>query len=363
MKIDILDLTREYKMYREEYVRAIESVMDEGAFILGNYVQSFEEDFAQYLGASHCSGVASGTDALRLSLIAAGVKRDDEVITTPFTFIATAETIQDIGAVPVFADIDPQTLNLDPGKIESLITDKTKAVIPVHLYGNPCDMDAIGEICRNNNLKIIEDCAQSAGALYSNKQTGSFGDFACFSFYPTKNLGCAGDGGAVISKSDGDKENIDMLRAHGSLKKYNHQIHGFNSRLDAIQAALLSVKLKNLDSKNQRRREIADIYNSTLNEAVQRPVEQDNAKSIYHQYTVRVEKRDVLREYLSGRGIGTAVHYPLPLHRQKAIKYFRKGDLKNAERYSDMVLSLPVYPELEDSEVHNVVKTINDFYD
>lgn len=362
MKIKILDLTREYRKYRKDYLNAIESVFDDGSFILGNHVESFENEMSAYIGSKSCIGVGNGTDALRIAITAADIKRGDEIITTPFTFIATAETIVQSGGIPVFADIDPRTLNIDAESIEANITDRTKAILPVHLYGNPANMDDIMKIAENNNLTVIEDCAQSIGAIYKGKKTGSIGHCGTFSFFPTKNLGCPGDGGAVSTSDDNIEHMVRVLRKHGAVKKYTHHFEGFNSRLDAVHAAVLSVKLKLIDDKNKRRRAIADRYRKQINAPVQYQQVTENAYHIYHQFTVITEQRDELRSYLTKQGIGTAIHYPIPLHKQRVFSSYAEEKYPVAEKASKQVLSLPVYPELTDDEVDYVSDRINDFF-
>ncbi len=319
MRIKMLDLTREYSINRKEYLEAIEKVFDTGSFILGENVRHFENELAVYNKSRFAIGVGNGTDALMLALKACGIGKGDEVITTPFTFFATAETIIQAGAVPVFCDIDMNTYNIDAENIIPLVTEKTKAILPVHLYGNPCRMDRIMKIAEDNNLIVIEDCAQSIGSSFNGKNTGTFGLCGTFSFFPTKNLGCAGDGGAVVTDSDEIKAAVNMLRKHGSDKKYIHDAIGYNSRLDAVQAAILSVKLKHIDKKNSRRREIAGMYNELITAPVKKPAETEKGIHVYHQYTIASEKRDLLISYLADNGIDTAVHYPLPLHKQKII--------------------------------------------
>ncbi len=362
MKIKMLDLSREYKEHKEEYLNAINNVMEKGAFILGDFVNNFEEEFAQYMGSKYAIGVANGTDALLISLIAAGVGKGDEIITTPFTFFATGETIIQAGAKPVFVDID-NDFNINIDLIEKKITNKTKGIIPVHLYGNPVNMDKLTELARKHDLFIIEDCAQSVGATFKNQKTGTFGLAGTISFFPTKNLGCAGDGGAIITNNEEMYNMVKKIRVHGSSKKYYHDILGFNSRLDALQASLLSVKLKYIDEKNKKRREIAEFYNENLNEKIIKPIENDDSYHIYHQYTIIVENRDQLREYLTEKGIASAIHYPMPLHKQEAIiPYIDKTECPMAEEYSKQVLSLPIYPEIKKEELEYIVEKINDFY-
>lgn len=361
MRVKMLDLTREYALNRDAYISAVNSVFDSGAFILGDFVSKFEKELCSFTGAKHAIGVGNGTDALLLALKAAGIRDGDEVITTPFTFFATAETIIEAGAVPIFCDIDESTYNIDTTKIESLITDRTRAILPVHLYGNPCNMSDIMSVSEKHGLKVIEDCAQSIGASYNGRNTGTFGDAGTFSFFPTKNLGCAGDGGAVITNNNDIAKTINMLRKHGSSKKYIHDIIGYNSRLDALQAAILSVKIKDIESKNSKRISIAERYNSLLSDKVIKPSVTAGAVHIYHQYTIRVEKRDELRKFLQENGIDTAVHYPVALHKQTALDYLSVSGLNVSEYAAEHVLSLPIYPEISDDEVDYVCKKVNEF--
>ncbi len=362
MKVKMLDLSREYKIYKTDYLNAIESVFDQGAFILGPFVEQFEKELAEYVNVKHVCGVGNGTDALRIALLACGIGKGDEVITTPFTFVATAETIVQTGAKAIFADIDNETLNINPDEILKKITPKTKAILPVHIYGNPCNMDKIMDISEEYNLSVIEDCAQSIGSLYKDKQTGSFGKCGCFSFFPTKNLGCAGDGGAVITNDEEINSKIRMLRVHGAVKKYTFKIEGFNSRLDAIQAAILNFKLKLINSKNRRRREIANIYNNTINSKVIRQKTQDNGYHVYHQYTIITEKRDELKEFLKKQDIDTAIHYSIPLHKQEVFSAYNNDSYPVSEKIANNVLSLPIYPELTDEEAIYIAEKINDFF-
>lgn len=360
MRVKMLDLTREYSLNRKEYIEAIEKVFDTGSFILGENVKNFENELAAYNKSRFAVGVGNGTDALLLALKACGIGKGDEVITTPFTFFATAETIIQTGAVPVFCDIELSTYNIDPDRITQLITPRTKAILPVHLYGNPCRMDSIMKIAEDNGLVVIEDCAQSIGSKYKDKNTGTFGACGTFSFFPTKNLGCAGDGGAVVTDSEEIRSTVNMLRKHGSDKKYIHDAIGYNSRLDAVQASILSVKLKHIDRKNTRRREIAGMYNELITAPVRKPVETENGLHVYHQYTIAADKRDALISYLAKNGIDTAVHYPLPLHKQKAMNM--DISMEKAEKAALEVLSLPIYPEMSNDEVQYAAETVNGFF-
>jgi len=365
MAVPQFDLTRQYKKIEREVEAKVRETLASGAYILGPALVNFEKSFAEYNEVKYAFGVASGTDALLLALRAADIKPGDEVITTAFTFFATAEVIAILGAKPVFADIKLDNYNIDPEDIARKITPRTKAIMPVHLFGLPCDMDPILKLAKEHNLVVIEDCAQAVGSQYKGKKAGSFGDFGCFSFFPTKNLGCCGDGGAIITNREEMAEKIRMLRVHGSKKKYYHEFLGYNSRLDTIQAAILEVKLKHLDEWIESRRSIANFYNSSLRDIViQVPEEQIDTFHVYHQYTLRVENRDKLVEHLKMKGIGTAIYYPLPLHLQPALKHlgYKPQTLPNTERACEEVISLPIFPELERREMEEVVNAIREFY-
>jgi len=365
MAVPQFDLTRQYKKIEREVEAKVRETLASGAYILGPALVNFEKSFAEYNEVKYAFGVASGTDALLLALRAADIKPGDEVITTAFTFFATAEVIAILGAKPVFADIKLDSYNIDPEDIARKITPRTKAIMPVHLFGLPCDMDPILKLAKEHNLVVIEDCAQAVGSQYKGKKAGSFGDFGCFSFFPTKNLGCCGDGGAIITNREEMAEKIRMLRVHGSKKKYYHEFLGYNSRLDTIQAAILEVKLKHLDEWIESRRSIANFYNSSLRDIViQVPEEQIDTFHVYHQYTLRVENRDKLVEHLKMKGIGTAIYYPLPLHLQPALKHlgYKPQTLPNTERACEEVISLPIFPELERREMEEVVNAIREFY-
>ncbi|MEO0288997.1 MAG: DegT/DnrJ/EryC1/StrS family aminotransferase [candidate division WOR-3 bacterium] len=365
MRVKMLDLTREYKRYRREYIDAINNIFDNGNFILGEDVSLLEKNVAEYIGVKYGVGVANGTDALLLSLRAAGIKEDDEVITTPFTFFATVETILQLKAVPVFVDINCDDFTIDVSQIEKKITKKTKAILPVHIFGHPADMWEIEKIAKKYGLIVIEDCAQAIGSQVDEKKCGSFGIAGTFSFFPTKNIGCAGDGGLVVTDSEDVYKKIKSLRVHGSTEKYIHEEIGYNSRLDTLQASLLLLKMKRIEEINSRRREIAKTYNLKLTEKIKKPFEKKGCYHIYHQYSILVEKRENLKGYLKENGIDTTVYYPLPLHKQKAVLSLIKKEysLPVAEDISNRILSLPIYPELEDHEVEYVIEKINRFYD
>ena len=364
MKVKMLDPRREYSVNRKIYIDAVNRVFDDGAFILGKHVESFEKNLAKYLNVKHAIGVANGTDALLIAMISAGIQEQDEIITTPFTFFATGETIVQAKAKPVFVDIDEKTFNMNPDEIEKAITNKTKAILPVHLYGNPSDMEKITEIAEKYNLMIIEDCAQSIGAEFNGKMTGTFGSAGTISFFPTKNLGAAGDGGAIVTNSDEINAKARSLRVHGAIKKYIHADIGFNSRLDAIHAVILDIKLEKLNEKNERRILLAKRYDEKLTKKVRVPIAQENGKHIYHQYTIIAENRNLLIEHLVKNEIETVIYYPVPLHEQEALKeYADSKKLPIAEKLSQEVLSLPIYPELTLEEQDFVIEKINMFYD
>ncbi len=366
MQIPIFTPVRQYLNLKDEIDSAIQKVLNKGNFILGDEVKEFESKVAEYLGVKYAIGVASGTDALQIALMAIDLKPGDEVITTPFTFVATAETIALLGGKPVYVDIDDRTYNINPDLIEEKITEKTKAIIPVHLYGQPAEMDKIMDIARRYNLYVIEDSAQALGSEYKNRKVCTFGDIACISFFPTKNLGAFGDAGMVVTNNDELAEKIRMIRVHGSKIRYHHEILGVNSRLDTLQASVLLVKLKYLDGWNDKRAEIAEKYSDGLKDldGVITPYCEPYNKHIYHQYTIRTKRRDELAEFLKGKGIQTAVHYPIPLHLQKAFSYFgyKPGDFPIAEQCSKEVLSLPMFPELTDEEIDYVIESVKEFF-
>jgi dTDP-4-amino-4,6-dideoxygalactose transaminase len=362
--IPILDLKTQYQSIKDEIDAAVLGVMASGYFVLGPNVKALEAEVAEYVGCRYGVGVASGTDALRLSLAALDIGPGDEVITTPFTFVATANTVSHSGARPVFVDIDPRTFNIVPGQIEAAITERTRAIVPVHLYGQPAEMDAIMETARRHNLYVIEDCAQAIGAEDDKRRVGSFGDVACFSFYPTKNLGAYGDGGMVTTNNSEIAERIDVLRRQGGKTKYYHEVLGFNSRLDEMQAALLRVKLRHLDDWQAGRRCVAGRYDELLSELdVAIPFVRSNVTHVYHQYTIRVPRRDALHQFLQARGIGSMIYYPLPLHLQGLYQDlgYAAGSLPVSEGTGHEVLSLPMYPELTEEQIRAVVGAIGEF--
>lgn len=369
MKIPLVDLKAQYATIRDEVDAAVQRVLQQGQFILGPEVQAFEREIASYCETKFAVGVASGTDALRLALLACGTGPGDEVITTPFTFIATAETITQCGATPVFVDIDPGSYNIDPDKIERKITPRTSAILPVHLYGQAADMNPILKLARKYKLKVIEDCAQALGTEYKGKKVGSIGNAGCLSFFPSKNLGAYGDGGMVVTDDADIAETVDLLRKHGAKTSYYHTFLGFNSRLDALQAAILSVKLKRLDSWIETRRSKAALYTQLLSEidGIEPPSVAEFNTPSFNYYTIRLKdsrlSRNKLREYLESKGIQTTAYYPLSLHLQKAYRALghKPGDFPESEQAQEQVLSLPMYPELSEGQIREVVKEIREF--
>jgi dTDP-4-amino-4,6-dideoxygalactose transaminase len=359
--IPMIDLKKQFSEIKDEIFAVMTEILESTQYILGPKVLELEQKIAHYHGVPEAIGVASGTDALHLAVEALGIGEGDEVITTPFTFFATAEAIFYTGATPVFVDIEPDTMNIDPAKIEEKITGKTKAILPVHIFGHPADMDAICTIAKKHDLMIIEDCAQSFGAEIRGKKTGSFGDAGCFSFYPSKNLGAFGDGGMVLLQDASAAGDIRQLRNHGSKGAYKHERVGFNSRLDELQAGMLLVKFKRIDEYNEKRRKRAALYNEFLSDSVIRPVERPGVKHVYHQYTLRSAKRDEIQKTLRDSNISSVVYYPIPLHLQEAVSFlgYKKGDFPVAEEAAEKVLSLPIYPELPEEAVKEIAAIIN----
>ena len=365
MNVDVFSLKKQYENIKDEIKMPMEKVMSSGGFIMGEDVKLFEQEFADYCGVKHGVGVNSGTDALFLASLACGIGKGDEVIVMPYTYIATTLAISMTGARPVFVDIDEKTYNIDVSKIKKAITKKTKAILPVHLYGHPVDIDHLMEIAKKHDLKVIEDCAQAHGALYKNKKIGSFGDAACFSFYPTKNLGAFGDGGMVVTDSEEIKERVLLLRDYGRKGRYEHVEKGYNSRLDTLQAAILRVKLKYLDKWDENRRKNAHLYTKLFKENnidLVLPYEADYAKHVYHLYPVRVKNRKEVMEKLAEKGIRTLIHYPIPIHLQEAYKDLghKKGDFPVSEKCCEEILSLPMYPELSEEEIKYVVASFKE---
>lgn len=356
----MVNLQAQYAEIKDEIEQGLAQTIENCSFILGPNVQGFEKEAADYLGVKHAIGVASGTDALHLALAAEGIGAGDEVITTAFTFIATAEAICYVGAKPVFVDIDPRTFNIDPKAIEQAITPKTKAVMPVHLFGQPADMARIKEICAKHHLKLIEDCAQSFGARINDKQTGSIGNAAGFSFFPSKNLGAFGDGGLVTTNSDETAAKVKMLRNHGSDVRYYHDVIGYNSRLDDMQAVILRVKLKRIEQYNQGRRRAAHLYSKLMADLpLTVPYEDGLGEHVYHQYTLLCDRRDDVLKALQDKQIGCAIYYPVPLHRQNVFKEaYADVSLPVTESVAANCMALPICPNLSDENIETIVGVI-----
>jgi UDP-2-acetamido-2-deoxy-ribo-hexuluronate aminotransferase len=358
--VPMIDLKRQFQEIKEEIFQVMTEIFGSGQYILGPRVSEFEKKIADYHGVSEAVGVASGTDAIHLSINAFGIGEGDEVITTPFTFFATVEAILYSGAMPVFVDVDAETFNIDTSQIETKITDKTKAILPVHLFGQMADMQEISKLAKKYGLKVIEDCAQSFGANLNGKKAGSFGDAGCFSFYPSKNLGGYGDGGIITINDSMIADKVRKLRNHGSRSSYIHEDIGFNSRLDEIQAGVLLVKFKYIDKYNLARRQKAALYTVLLSDKVRCPVEKKGAYHVFHQYTIRNDKRDEIKKRLRDKGISSVVYYPVPLHLQEALRFlgYKKGDFPVAEKSAKEVLSLPIYPEIEEPVIEKIAEII-----
>jgi dTDP-4-amino-4,6-dideoxygalactose transaminase len=364
-QIPYLDLPAQIRGIRKDLDAAIARTLDNCSFCLGPDVMQFEKDFAKYIGAKHCVCCSSGTSALHVAMRLLNVGPGDEVITTPYTFIATSWAISYCGAKPVYVDIDDATFNLNPKLVEKAITPQTKAVLPVHLYGHPFDADAILEICRKHKLPLVEDTAQSHGAKYKGKIVGAFGDISCFSFYPGKNLGACGEGGALVTNNPAFDKRARALREHGSTVRYYHDEVGYNYRMEGIQGAVLGVKLKHLAKWTAERRRVAHRYHELLADMpLQLPREAAWAESVYHLYVVRHPRRDDLKKHLEANGVGCALHYPLPLHLQKCYASLghKPGDFPVAEKAARECLSLPIFPELTDAQIQRVVAVIKEFF-
>ncbi|MFM6136026.1 MAG: DegT/DnrJ/EryC1/StrS family aminotransferase [Sphaerospermopsis kisseleviana] len=380
-KIPVLDLNPQYESLKTEIQAAINRVLESGQFIMGSDVKLFEQEVSEYLGVKHAIAVNSGTDALVIGLRALGISVGDEVITTPFSFFATAESISNVGAIPIFVDIDPQTFNIDTGKIVEKITPQTKAIMPVHLYGNPAAMAKIIDIAQAHNLKVIEDCAQSFGAKYFGsclgcedkcqeitrtqivgKHTGTIGNVGAYSFFPSKNLGAYGDGGLIVTDNDQIAETARMLRVHGSKKKYHNEVLGYNSRLDTLQAAILRVKLPHIDNWNNGRRTVAKTYNQLLADIPSIITPQISEGHVFHQYTIRVldGKRDAVQKYLTEQGIGSMIYYPVP--QDQLPVYKGKYPVNNvSDLLATQVLSLPIWTELEEKKIEQITVSIKNY--
>jgi dTDP-4-amino-4,6-dideoxygalactose transaminase len=363
--IKLMDLCAEYKKIKQEIDEGIREIVEAQQFTDGGHINKFEKEFSKYLGIKNCVGVSSGSTALDLSLLALGIGENDEVIVPSFTFIATAEAVSHVGARLVFADSDYETQNIDVDKLKSLVTKRTKAIIPVHLYGNPCDMDRIMEFAREYELKVIEDAAQSQGAIYKGRRVSTIGDVGCFSFYPAKNLGAYGHAGAAVTNDDKLAEEIRLLSNHGRMTHYDHKMVGYNYRMDSIQAKVLSIKLTHLEEWNKRRRRLAEIYSDSLKDLPIGLPQRDNDKiPVYHLYVIRTDRRNELAEWLKKKGIETRIHYPLPLHLQSAYRHlgYREKDLSVSERLAREVLSLPLYPYLEEDKAYMVIEKVKEFF-
>lgn len=366
MKVPLLDLTAQYASIRDEIDTAMAEVVTSQRFILGAAVEACEDAIARYVGSDHAIGVSSGTDALLVALMAEGIGPGDEVVTTPYSFFATAGVIARVGATPVFVDIDPVTLNLDPARVADSVTNRTRAVIPVHLFGQMAEMAPIMEIARSRGLVVIEDAAQAIGAEHGGRRAGSIGDYGCFSFFPSKNLGCFGDGGMVVTNDAARADRVRALRVHGEDVKYHHRIVGGNFRLDALQAAVVRAKLPHLDGWIDARRANAALYSRLLGDLADREpslltlpgIVTD--RHVFNQYVVRMTDRDRVREELAAAGIGTAIYYPRPLHLQEclAVLGYRRGDLPESERAADRAIALPIFPELTTGQIRTVADSL-----
>jgi dTDP-4-amino-4,6-dideoxygalactose transaminase len=361
--IPLVDLKAQYAAIKPEIDAAIQAVVDSAAFIKGPPLRSFEAAFASFCGVRHAVGVQSGTAALHLALMACGIGPGDEVIVPSLTFIATAEMVGRLGGRPIFVDVDPRTCNLDPTAMRAAITDRTYAVIPVHLYGQPADMDAIREVAQEHDLCVIEDAAQAHGAEYRGRRVGALGDVATFSFYPGKNLGAYGDAGALVTDDPEIADQMRLLRDHGRRSKYEHLVEGFNYRMDTLQAAVLEVKLAHLEAWNAARRRVAGLYRQALaGLPVGLPYEAEGVRSVYHLFVIRTPGRDAVLDHLRSRGIGAGVHYPIPLHLQPAYAHlgYQRGDLPVSEAAAAEVLSLPIYPELKEAQIAEVAQALRE---
>ncbi|HNW60480.1 MAG TPA: DegT/DnrJ/EryC1/StrS family aminotransferase [bacterium] len=364
MQVPFGDMTRHYLAIQAEIDAAVSRVLHSGWFVLGHEVQAFEAAFAHYLGVRHAIGVGSGTEALHLALVASGIQPGDEVLTVPNTAVPTLSAISFAQAIPVMVDIEPDSFCIDVRRIEEKITPRTRAIIPVHLYGNACRIEEVMAIARHHNLTVIEDACQAHGARRNGRIVGTLGAYGCYSFYPSKNLGAFGDGGMVVTDDDARAQQILLLRNYGQIERYYHEIKGFNSRLDDMQAAILAAQLPHLEEWNRRRREIAALYDRAITHpGITLPRQQEGSEHVYHLYVVRCSRRDALRRYLADHGIGTQIHYPVPCHLQNAYRDLGAGPgtCPVAEQYAGEVLSLPIYPEMRDEEVLHVAATINQF--
>jgi len=363
--VPYLDLPAQMRAIRKEVDAAIARTLENCSFCLGPDVARFEEDFAKYIGAKYCIGFNSGTSALHVAMLLLNVGAGDEIITTPFTFVATSWAISYVGAKPVYVDIDEATFNLDPKLVEKAITPRTKAIMPVHLCGHPADLDSLLSICRKHKLPLVEDAAQAHGAEYRGKIVGTFGEMSCFSFYPGKNLGAYGEGGGLVTNNSDYAVRAKALRDHGSTKRYYHDEVGYNYRMEGIQGAVLGVKMKYLEKWTQERRRVAHRYEQLLADTpLQLPREADYAESAWHLYVVRHPRRDDLKKHLEANGVGCGLHYPVPLHLQKCYAHlgYKEGDFPVAEKAARECLSLPIYPEMTEEQIQRVVEVVQDFF-
>ena len=361
MIIEYENLFKVNQPYFDKYRLKFDEVLQSGWFILGNNVKKFESDFASYNNLEYCTGVASGLDALTLSLMALDLEKGSDVIVPSNTYIASILAVILAGHNPILVEPDIKTYNINPAMIEAAITRKTRAIMAVHLYGKPCDMDSINTICKKHGLFLIEDCAQAHGALYKGRNVGSFGDLSGFSFYPTKNLGCLGDGGAILTKNNAYHQKTQMLRNYGSTKKYHNELIGFNSRLDEIQAAFLLIKLESLDQINDHKRELAELYLSNLKEDFIKPVKQEGFSDVFHIFNIRHKKRDELKEYLKKNDIQTEIHYPVPPHRQNALSFLKHLNLPVSDEIHRTTLSLPISTIHTRDNISRVIEVMNRF--
>lgn len=364
-QIPLVDLTIQYRFLERETQKALRNIFRSMRLILGENGEAFEREFADFCGVPYAVGVSSGTDALHFTLRALGLSRGDEALTVPFTFMGTVEAILYVGAEPVFVDIDPVTFTMDCSKVRQKITKKTKVILPVHLYGQPCDMDPLLALSKKFGIPVLEDCAQAHGAMEKGRKVGSIGKAGCFSFYPAKNLGAYGDAGIVVTKERTLAEKVRLLRNHGCATKYTHVLTGFNGRLDEIQAAILRIKLKRLRRWNELRRRHAERYRKALSDLpVVLPEEKDGKYHVYHLFVIRTPKRNLLREFLQRRGIESGIHYPIPLHLQRSLRAFnfKRGQFPVSEKAAREVLSLPIYPELTEKDQDRVIQAVRHFF-
>lgn len=365
-KVPLLDLVKQYKNIEAEIKAAVDDVLSSGNYIMGKHVADFEQKMADYCNVKCAIGVANGTDALLLVLDALGIGPGDEVITTPFTFFASAEVVSQLGAKPVFIDIDPKTYNFDVSKLEAAITPNTKAIIPVHIFGQPVDMDEVLALAKKYNLYVVEDACQAIGSKYKEQEIGSLGVAGCYSFFPTKNLGGYGDGGMIVTNDEELAKKIKILRAHGSNPKYYHSMIGYNSRLDSLQAAMLNVKLAYIDQWNAARRQKAAVYNEALKDLpIQVPFEKENRYAVYHLYIIQTDLRDELMAFLQEKGISSGVYYPVPLHLQEVYKDlgYERESLIESEKAAKGTMALPLYPEMTEEEQQYVISVVREFFE